>query len=245
MNLIVDISLLATLFSIIIVILTGLIYWGAPNFPIFLQKGITSEMAKGHRELLDKAHKYSHGTHLSGPKIRIKRLLGRFPQEYSVPNSVLVVSGFAVVAWLFCLLLMALSFLYSGTKALSIINILLLSAQTNLGVMFIVGWFGHNNNVERPVLFLISSFLWWFIATLVATILGLTDLFFHVIALDQLHFVFYSFAMIPFIPIIIMLCVIAEYYREERNKYANLKKAVIAFEKFRVEESQRSKKKPK
>lgn len=243
MTLTVDLSLLATLFGIVVVLLTGLIYWGKPNFLIFLQKGIISEMAKGHRGLLDKAEKYSHGTRLSGPKIRIKRMLSRFAHEYSVPNSVLVVSGLASVAWLFSLFLVVLSFLYFGIQESSIIDTLLLGAQTNLAVMLLMGWFGRNNSVEQPVLFLISSFAWWFFATMVATIMGLSGLSFHVIAPEQLHIAFYSFAMIPFIPIAWSVCVTAAYYRREHNKYNDLKKAVTAFEKFRLEESQKSKKK--
>lgn len=243
MELAVDISLLATLFGIVIVLLTALIYWGKPNLLTFLQEGITSEMAKGHRELLDKAEKYSHGKHLSGPKIRIKRLLSRFSQDNSVPNSVLVVSGLAVVAWLFSLFLIVLSFLYSGTQAPSIINVLLLAAQTNLLVMFITSWFGYNNSVERPILFLISSFIWWLLATLVATFLGVAGLFFHVIASEQLHIAFYSFAMIPFIPIAALVYVTAAYCIEEHRKYSDLQKAVTAFEIFRLKESQRSTKK--
>lgn len=243
MTLTIDLSLLATLFGIVVVLLTGLVYWGKPNFLVFLQKGITSEMAKGHCELLDKAEKYSHGTRLSGPKIRIKRMLSRFPHEYSVPNSVLVVSGLAAVAWLFCLFLIVSSFIYSGIQESSIIDILLLGAQTNLVAMLLMSWFGRNNNVEQPVLFLISSFVWWFLATIVATIMGLSGLFFHVIAPEQLHIAFYSFAMIPFIPIVWSVCVTAAYYRRERSKYTDLQKAVTAFERFRLEESQKSKKK--
>lgn len=245
MILTVDLSLLVTLFGIVVVLLTGLIYRGKPdyNFLIFLQKGITNEMAKGHLELLGKAEKYSHGTRLSGPKIRIKRLLSRFAHEYSVPNSVLVVSGLAAVAWLFCLFLIVLSFLYSGIQEPSIIDILLLGAQTNLAAMLLMGWFGRNNSVEQPVLFLISSFVWWLFATMVATIMGLSGLFFHLIAPEQLHIAFYSFAMIPFIPIAWFVCVTVAYCKREHSKYTDLQKAVTAFEKFRLEESKKSKKK--
>lgn len=78
---------------------------------------------------------------------------------------------------------------------------------------------------------------------MVATIMGLSGLSFHVIAPEKLHIVFYSFAMIPFIPIACMVCVTVAYYKKEHGKYTDLQKAVTTFEKFRLEESQKSKKK--
>lgn len=71
--------------------------------------------------------------------------------------------------------------------------------------------------------------------------MGLSGMFFHVIAPEQLHIAFYSFAMIPFIPIAWFVCVIAVYCQREHRKYTDLQKAVTAFEKFRMEESQKSK----
>ena len=121
-----DLSLLATLFGFVMVILTGLVYWGKVNFLIFAQKQIIIELASTNKELLVKAERYSHGTRLSGPKIRISRLMSSFSRQYVVPSSVMVVSGLAAVAWLFCLFLMVASYIYTGVQHISIINIILL-----------------------------------------------------------------------------------------------------------------------
>ena len=123
-----DLSLLATLFGFVMVILTGLVYWGKVNFLIFAQKQIIIELASTNKELLVKAERYSHGTRLSGPKIRISRLMSSFSRQYVVPSSVMVVSGLAAVAWLFCLFLMVASYIYTGVQHISIINIILLVA---------------------------------------------------------------------------------------------------------------------
>ena len=238
-----DLSLLATLFGFVMVILTGLVYWGKVNFLIFAQKQIISELALTNKELLVRAERYSHGTRLSGPKIRISRLMSSFSRQYVVPSSVMAVSGLAAVAWLFCLFLMVASFIYTGIQHISIVIIILLVTQTNVGAMFLMGWFGRNNNVEKPILFLISLFVWWAFFTAVGILIGIFDLFFHVIPLNQMHYAFYSFSLMPFIPILWAVCVALAYLWSEQKKYRNLKRAVLAFEKFRKEENQRTKKK--
>lgn len=238
-----DLSLLATLFGFVMVILTGLVYWGKVNFLIFAQKQIIIELASTNKELLVKAERYSHGTRLSGPKIRISRLMSSFSRQYVVPSSVMVVSGLAAVAWLFCLFLMVASYIYTGVQHISIINIILLVTQTNVGAMLLMGWFGRNNSVEKPMLFLMSSLVWWAVFTAAGILMGVFGLFFHVIPLDQIHYAFYSFSLMPIFPILWAVCVALAYLWSERKKYKNLRKAVFAFEEFRKEKSQRIKKK--
>lgn len=238
-----DFSLLATLFGCVMVILTGLVYWGKANFLIIAQKRILIELATTNKELLVKAGRYIHGNRLSGPKIRISRLMSSFSRQYVVPRSVMVVSGLAAVAWLFCLFLMVASYVYTGVQHISIVNIILLVTQTNVGAMLLMGWFGRNNSVEKPMLFLMSLLVWWAFFTVVGILMGVFGLFFHVIPLDQIHYAFYSFSLMPIVPIIWAVCVALAYLWSEKNKYTNLRKAVIAFEEFRKEKSQRIKKK--
>ena len=237
----IDLSLLATLFGIVMVVLTGLVYWGRQNFLIYVQKQLISEMAASHKDLLKKAEHYSHGTRLSGPKIRIKRKLGVFSNEYTVPRSVIAVSALAAVAWLFCLFLMVASFIYTGIQSFTILNIILLVAQTNLAVMALMLWLGKNNNIEKPILFLMALLIWWAISLAVSFVMGACGLFFHVIPTHQMHYAYYSFSMIPFIPILWAVCVAFAYYKREKRKYKELSEAVVAFEKFRQEESRKKK----
>lgn len=236
-----DLSLLATLFGIIMVVLTGLVYWGKPNFLIYVQKQVISEMAASNKELLEMAERYSHGTRLSGPKIRIKRKLGSFSCDYVVPNSVMEVSALAAVAWLFCFFLVVASFIYTGIQSLKLLNIILLTAQTNMVVMAIMAWFGKNNNVEKPILFLMSLFVWWVAFTVVGCLMGLGGLSLQIIPTEHLHYAYYSFWLIPFIPIMVTVYTVFAYRCKEKQKYSELGDAVFAFEKFRKEESQRKK----
>lgn len=238
-----DFSTLLTLFGIIIVILTGLVYWGKPNFLVFIQERVICEMAKNNEELIDKAKKYSHGTRLSGPKIRIKRMLSHFQQEYAVPNSVMVVSGLAAVAWLFCLFLVVSGYVYTGIHEILIVDIILLTAQFNLVVMLFMGWFGRNNRVEKPVLFLISLLIWWLIALFLACVLGLSGISFQIIPFSHLNCTFYSLSLIPLIPILWAVCVVLLFSRKEKCKYDLLRKTVLDFEEFRKNENLKQKKK--
>lgn len=192
---------------------------------------------------MDKAERYCHGTKLSGPKIRIKRMLSKFSREYAVPSSVLVVSGMASVAWLFCFFLVTASYIYSGIKSSAIIDAILLTAQTNFLVMLQMAWFGRNNSVERPVFFLISSFLWWILFTVVAIFMAVSGVFFHLITIDQLHYAFYSFSLIPLIPILWSVCLMMLFLSKEERKYKELEATVKAFEDFRKEESRKGKRK--
>ena len=240
MSLSIDLSLLVTLFSIIVLVLTGLVYWGKPNFLIFIQKGIISEMAASNRDLMDKAERYSHGTKLSGPKIRIKRMLSKFSREYAVPNSVLVISGMASVAWLFCFFLVTASYIYSGIKSPTIVNAILLVAQTNIAAMLQMAWFGRNNSVERPVLFLISSLLWWMLFTFAAILMAVSGAFFHVITIDQLQYAFYSFSLIPLIPILWGVCLTMSFLTKESRKYKELETAGLLTRENRCQGGQKS-----
>lgn len=243
MQITLDISTLITLYGIIFVMLTGLVYWGKPNFLVFIQKGIIHEMETKNEELIEKAKKYSHGTRLSGPKIRIRRTLSHFQQEYTIPNSVMVVSGLAAVAWLFCLFFMVTGYVYTGIQKSVIVDIILLTAQFNLGVMIVMGWFGGNNHVEKPVLFLISLLIWWLVASVVAFAMGVFGFYFHVISSPYLHCTFYSLSLIPLIPILWAVAVVLLFHQKEKSKYKSLKNAVMAFEQFRMEESKKPKRK--
>lgn len=237
----VDLSLLATLIGIVMLMLTGLVYWGKPNFLIYVQKQVSNEMAASNKELLEKAERYSHGVRLSGPKIRIKRKLSCFSSDYIVPRSVMEVSALAAVAWLFCLFLIVASFIYTGIQSLTLLNIILLSAQTNMIVMAAMFWLGKNINIERPMIFLMSLFKWWAIFTIAGILMGVSGLYCHVIPKEYMRHAYYLFSLIPFIPILWAVCVTLVYRNREKKKYSELSEVVFAFEKFRKEESQRKK----
>lgn len=241
MSFTIDLSSLATFFGIIEIVLTGLVYWGKQNFLIYLEMRVTSEMAAMNKELLDKAKRYSHGTRLSGPKTRIRRKLSNFPPEYVVSNTVLEVSALATVAWLFCFFLIVTSFIYTGIQSITLLNTILLTAQTNMVVMMVMSWYKKNNSIEKPMLFLMTIFFWWSVFTIAGVIMAICGLFFPFIPLEYIHYAYFSFSLIPFIPIFWAVCMAFAFYNREKGKYSELRDAVVAFEKFRKEESQRKK----
>ena len=55
-------------------------------------------------------------------------------------------------------------------------------------VCLLMGWFGRNNSVEKPMLFLMSSLVWWAVFTAAGILMGVFGLFFHVIPLGVLFF---------------------------------------------------------
>lgn len=238
-----DISTLITLYAALIAILTGLIYIGKPNLLIIIQKELIHELSEDYKQWMEKAERYSHGTRLSGPKIRIRRALGRFSQDFSIPHSVLIVSGLAFVAWLFCLFMLVAGYVYSGMKNYTTINVILLVAQFNLIAMGVTSWFGQNNYVTRPVLYLSSTMFWWIVFTTLGMLMGISGFFFQVISYSFLPYVFYTITLIPLIPIAAFIWSAYGVYRDEKQKFDHLKNLVIDFEKFRLEESLRQKKK--
>lgn len=237
----IDLSSLATFFGIVVAVLTGLVYWGKPNFLVYLEMRVTSELETSNRELLDKAERYSHGIRLSGPKTRIRRRLSSFSHDYVVPNHVIEVSALATVAWLFCFFLIGASFIYTGIQSITLLNIILLTAQTNMAVMLFMTWYNRNNSIEEPMLFLMTIFFWWGVFTLAGVINGVCGLYIPIIPIEYLHYAYYSFSLIPFIPIFWAVCVAFAFRNREKQKYEELREAVLAFEKFRKEESQRKK----
>lgn len=92
-----------SLLGIILVILTSLLAFGDNPMLLRVVRGIDKDLSRHNQSWLEKAKKYTHEKNLAGRKLRIRRLLGNFPEERDTPRFVVTVAGMAVIGWVYCL----------------------------------------------------------------------------------------------------------------------------------------------
>lgn len=228
-----DISLFVTVLGLIVVALSGLLYWSKDNLITLCHKGLINEMSKIYADTLAKAERYCHGANVTGRKLKIKRSLGKVRREYLVPKGILIISGLSAVGWLLCFSLAIVGFIMSGTGNQKMVNIALLIAQYCLLIMVVLAWFCRKTRVELPILFLLLCGLLWGIATFWAVVAGLLGWFLPIIPMEWISRIFILILGIPLIPVVIAVCNIVIYLFKEFSMYKTLKSAVSDFEKHR------------
>ena len=238
-----DIPLFITLLGIMMVIIPGLIFYGKSNFLTRRQEGIVQDIKEQHGALLIKAKRYTSGKRVKGLKLKLQRHLEPCLEDYRPPKSVLTISGISVVCWLFCLFLIVSGFIYSGTKSSAALNAILLTSQMVLVAMLILAWFRANNDVVKPHLFLIQSFRWWLIATVVGVGMALTHCFIPVLSQKMTTVIFYLYVCIPLIPAIFAVISTYNLYRNEKKKFADFFMVLEEFEEYELPKGKKQRKK--
>lgn len=228
-----DISLVFSFVGILFTILASISLLREKNIVLWLVREIDSDLSKLYGPLLDKSRKYTHEKKLTGRKLKIHRLLGNFPEEKDVPWFVAAVAGMAVVALMYCLFFLLISYIYSGINNNVLIDWILIVGQISLIVQFLVCWFGKKFNVMYLTLYLIATVLLWLIGLAIGAIMSFTGLYFHIIPDAYMKWFYLSTLTIPFIPIIFATIELSIYFSDERKKYKKLNAAVLDFEEFK------------